>query len=49
MGCRIVAMLAAMILTIRIMSTVFSPTGLMSFKEFIALKPDDKAYELHEG
>jgi Uma2 family endonuclease len=42
-------MLTAMILSIHIMSTVFSPTGLMSFKEFIALKPDDKAYELYEG
>ncbi|MBC7880748.1 MAG: Uma2 family endonuclease [Anaerolineae bacterium] len=27
----------------------FSPTGLMSFKEFIDFKPNDKVYELYDG
>ncbi|MBC8122731.1 MAG: Uma2 family endonuclease [Gemmatimonadaceae bacterium] len=31
------------------MSSVFSPTGVMSFEEFVAWKPDHRAYELYEG
>lgn len=31
------------------MSAMFPQTSLISFEEFVALKPDNRAYELHEG
>jgi Uma2 family endonuclease len=31
------------------MSTLFSPLSLISFEEFIALKPEGRAYELYAG